>query len=162
MRGCAQKSVFDVEEVESRPGLLVFRVTGPTAEATFRNEPGGHRWQRIPPNDKKGRVHTSTVTVAVMREPTETEVHVSERDLEWSTCRGSGAGGQHRNKTESAVICKHVPSGIAVRCESERSQHQNRRTALGILRARLVQAAEATASAAVGSERRAQVGSGQR
>jgi peptide chain release factor 1 len=128
----------------------------------FAHEAGGHRWQRIPPNERKGRVHTSTVTVAVLREPTPTEVEVRDVDLEWSTCRGSGAGGQHRNKTESAVIVKHRPSGVSVRCESERSQHQNRATALGLLRARLLAAREAAELGAYNAGRREQVGSGMR
>jgi peptide chain release factor 1 len=107
-------------------------------------------------------VHTSTVTVAVLREPTAAEVRVDERDLEWSTCRGSGPGGQHRNKTESAVIVKHVPTGLQVRCESERSQHQNRANALGVLRARLWEAQQAAADSARAGERKRQLGSGQR
>jgi peptide chain release factor 1 len=107
-------------------------------------------------------VHTSTVTVAVLREPTAAEVRVDDRDLEWSTCRGSGPGGQHRNKTESAVIVKHVPTGLQVRCESERSQHQNRANALGVLRARLWEAQQAAADSARAGERKRQVGSGQR
>lgn len=128
----------------------------------MRNEPGGHRHQRIPPNEKRGRVHTSTVTVAVLREPEEAEVRLDERDLEWSTCRGSGAGGQHRNVTDSAVILKHKPSGLTVRCENERSQHQNKATALGLLRARLLAAKQEAVTGARASERKRQLGSGQR
>ena len=117
---------------------------------------------RVPPNDKRGRVQTSTVTVAVLPEPTESEVQIDERDLDIRTCRGSGAGGQHRNKTESAVQVTHRPSGITVRCESERSQQQNRATALAVLRARLLELQRGAASSARASDRRAQIGSGQR
>lgn len=128
----------------------------------FANEAGGHRFQRVPPNEKRGRVHTSTITVAILREPQPHELTLDDRDLEWSTCRGSGAGGQHRNVTDSAVQLKHLPSGTMVRCESERSQTQNRQTALAILRAKLLQAQATAASAAENAARRAQVGSGMR
>lgn len=131
-------------------------------ERAFAAEPGGHRWQRVPPTEKRGRVHTSTITVAVLREPAESEVRLEERDLEWSTCRGSGAGGQHRNVTDSAVQVKHLPTGLLVRCESERSQHQNRATALALLRARLLAAEQAAADGERAEARRRQVGSGQR
>lgn len=117
---------------------------------------------RVPPNDKRGRVQTSTVTVAVLPEPTESEVRIDDRDLDIRTCRGSGAGGQHRNKTDSAVQITHRPSGIVVRCESERSQIQNRATALAALRARLAAASRDAATNARDSDRRAQIGSGQR
>jgi peptide chain release factor 1 len=117
---------------------------------------------RVPPNDKRGRVQTSTVTVAVLPEPTENEVRIDERDVEVKTCRGSGAGGQHRNKTDSAVILTHRASGLVVRCESERSQIQNRATALAVLRARLLERQRGALSSARDSDRRAQIGSGQR
>lgn len=128
----------------------------------FRDEPGGHRWQRVPPTEKRGRVHTSTITVAVLREATEAQIRLDPRDLEVSHCRGSGAGGQHRNVTDSAVIIRHVPSGLVVRCESERSAHQNKATALALLRARLWAAAEEARVGAIAATRRRQVGSGMR
>jgi peptide chain release factor 1 len=80
--------------IDERPGFLVFRASGPHAEALFRDEAGGHRWQRVPPSEKRGRVHTSTVTVAVLPEPTEVQVRLAHRDLAWRTCKASGAGGQ--------------------------------------------------------------------
>lgn len=137
-------------------------MSGKAAWATFKDEPGGHRWQRVPPTEKRGRVHTSTVTVAVLPEPTAVELRLDDRDLEWSTCRGSGAGGQHRNVTNSAVQLKHVPSGVAVRCESERSQHQNRASALALLRAKLWEEKRTSATDARAKSRKAQVGSGMR
>jgi peptide chain release factor 1 len=140
----------------------VFHVDGRGAYETFKDEPGGHRWQRVPPNEKRGRVHTSTVTVAVLPEPTEAEVRLRESDLEWTACRGSGAGGQHRNKTNSAVQITHRPTGLMVRCEGERSQHQNRRTAIALIRARLWEAEQARRAGARADDRRAQVGSGMR
>lgn len=107
-------------------------------------------------------MQTSTITVAVLSEPTETQVVVREADLDWKYCRGSGAGGQHRNVTDSAVILTHKPTGIKVRCESERSQHANKDTALQVLRARIWDAANEQRSSAVASARREQVGSGMR
>jgi peptide chain release factor 1 len=102
------------------------------------------------------------VTVAVLREPTEAEVRLDPRDIEIKTCRGSGAGGQHRNVTDSAVQATHRPSGTQVRCEGERSQHQNREAALALLRARLLQQAQLDATGARGRERKKQVGTGMR
>jgi peptide chain release factor 1 len=154
--------VFDLELTEQGEGLLVFRARGSGAAEAFRDEAGGHRWQRIPPNDKRGRVQTSTITVAVLPEPTAAELRIAPRDLDWVFCRGSGAGGQHRNKTESCAVVTHLPTGLAVRCETERSQHQNRETALGLLRARLHAAEMERRSAARADDRRRQVGSGMR
>lgn len=154
--------VFDLEITEELPGKIVLRATGRGAEEAFRDEAGGHRWQRIPPNEKRGRVQTSTITVAVLPEPTESEVRIRPGDLEWMTCRGSGAGGQYRNKTESAVQLVHKPTGLMVRCESERSQHQNRATALALLRARLWAREREDQTKAYASRRKDQVGSGMR
>jgi peptide chain release factor 1 len=137
-------------------------VSGAKAQETFENESGGHRWQRIPPTEKRGRVQTSTVTVAVLPQPTEAQIRLRDEDLEFSACRGSGAGGQHRNVTNSAVQLTHRPSGLMVRCESERSQHQNRQTAINLLRARLWEAKQSEISGARSEDRKRQVGSGMR
>lgn len=155
-------NVFDVEIVEESPGYCVLRISGKLTVETFRNESGGHRWQRVPPNERKGRVHTSTITIAVLNEPTEKQVVLREQDLEITTMRGSGAGGQHRNKTDSAVRIRHLPTGVEVRCESERSQYQNKETAMGVLRARVAEAAQAEANGERAEDRRRQVGSGMR
>lgn len=154
--------VFDLELIEELPSLIVFRVLGKDADSTFRDEAGGHRWQRVPPNEKRGRVHTSTVTVAVLPEPEETQVRIRPQDIEIVPCRGSGPGGQNRNKVESAVMLRHLPSGMLVRCESERSFHQNKATALALLRARLWQGENDRRTAARAADRREQVGSGMR
>ena len=153
---------FSCETLDERPGLLIFRVTGTGANRVFTNEGGGHRWQRIPPTERNGRVHTSTVTVAVLPEPTAVEVEIRQQDIEWTACRGSGAGGQARNKTSNAVQMKHSPTGVSVRVESERSQRQNYDNALGLLRARIQVAATARVEGARAGERKAQVGTGQR
>lgn len=142
--------------------MVVSEITGRGAAAAFEGEAGGHRWQRVPVTEKKGRVQSSTVTVAVLVVPDEKDLRLDEKDLDWKMCRGSGAGGQHRNVTDSAVQLTHKPSGIQVRCESERSQLQNKATALGQLRARLQQAADADATNARNAGRKAQVGSGER
>lgn len=148
--------------MDERAGIAVIRVLGRGAAATFSQEAGGHRWQRVPPNERRGRVHTSTITVAVLSEPTEREVVLHDADLEVTTMRGSGAGGQHRNVTDSAVRIRHLPTGVEVRCESERSQHQNKETALGVLRARLQEHWRVEAAGERADDRRRQVGSGMR
>lgn len=156
------RGVFEYVLLEEKSGFLSFTVSGKQAKKTFELEAGGHRWQRIPPTEKKGRVHTSTITVAVLDEPTETILHLEEKDIEWTTCRGSGAGGQHRNRTESAVQMTHLPTGIRVRVENERSQHQNRDLAHRLLRARVYELRQAQTATVREEQRRSQVGSGMR
>jgi peptide chain release factor 1 len=155
-------TVFDATIADERTGSMTLRISGRAAGSLWADEPGGHRWQHIPGNERKGRVHTSTVTVAVMREPDVREVELVDRDLEWSFTRGSGAGGQNRNKVCSAVVLRHVPTGLTVRVETERSQLQNRQTALALLRSRLNGQAAARHHDARQQDRRQQVGSGQR
>jgi peptide chain release factor 1 len=162
MRGARPGVVFELEIVDQRKSLIVFRAEGPGAEAVFRDEPGGHRWQRVPPNDKHGRVHTSTITVAVLPEPAEAQVHIDERDLDFVMCLGTGSGGQKRNKTASTALLTHRPSGLQVRCETSRSAQYNRKMALAILRARLWAAEKGRLDGARAEERRRQVGSGMR
>lgn len=148
--------------LEQRAGYLAIRVTGRDAERAFAHEAGGHRWQRVPPTERRGRVHTSTITVAVLKEPTEAQVRLDPGELVISKCRGSGAGGQHRNVTDSAVQVKHVPTGLIVRAEGERSQHQNRALALALLRAKLQEGAASEASAQRNRKRKRQIGGGAR
>jgi len=116
----------------------------------------------VPPTEKRGRVHSSTITVAVLDEISERELVIPPGDLDWDACKASGSGGQHLQKTESAVMVKHLPTGITVRCQSERSQHANREIAMAILRARIVERRDAEAGAARSQQRRAQIGSGMR
>lgn len=116
----------------------------------------------MPPTEKRGRVHTSTVTVAVLEEPSEREVRIDPRDVEETFSRGSGPGGQHRNKTDTCVSLRHVPSGVTVRVDGGRSQHVNRQTALALLRARLKEAADVSATQSRNASRRGQVGCGAR
>lgn len=137
-------------------------VSGRGALALFVGETGGHRWQRVPPTEKRGRVQTSTVTVAVLEEPPRSDVTIRPDDVDIETMRGSGAGGQHRNKTDSAVRARHRPTGIEVRCESERSQHMNRELALRVLAARVRERELSATVDARAADRRRQVGSGMR
>jgi peptide chain release factor 1 len=162
MCGFVAVTVFSAEIIDDRSSIITMRIEGDGADRLFENEAGGHRWQRVPPNEKRGRIHTSTVTVAVMPEPTEVQVSITEKDLEWTACRGSGAGGQNRNKVSSAVQLRHLPSGLMVRCESERSQHANRKNALSLLRARLWGQRTAAVNGMEAAQRKAQVGSGMR
>lgn len=158
----APDTTFSCELLDTRPGIAVVRVSGTGARRLFAQEPGGHRWQRVPPTEKRGRYHTSTVTVAVLEEPGEHSVRIAPSDLEWKTCRGSGAGGQHRNVTDSAVQLRHKPSGLKVRIESERSQAQNKVAALALLRAKLQLRLEDDNRRSRWQERKIQVGSGMR
>lgn len=153
---------FSCDIDSSCDGMIVLKVSGESADRLFSQESGGHRWQRIPPNDRSGRVHSSTVTVAVTKEPGGQQFHVEESDLEYTTCRGSGPGGQKRNKTESAVQVKHKPSGLYVRCDSERSQGQNKESAKTLLISRLMEAASKKAGNIARDDRWQQVGSGER
>lgn len=128
----------------------------------LKYEPGGHRFQRIPPTEKRGRVQTSTITVAVMDLPQNIESKLNQKDLEISTTKSSGAGGQHLQKTETCVIIKHIPTGIMVRSESERSQEQNRKFAIALLLEKITQIQKQKQSQERFEERKRQVGSGMR
>lgn len=158
---CASGGFFSYEVVDERPGICVIRVAGAGAEL-FEREAGGHRWQRIPPNEKRGRVHSSTITIAVLDEPPKAELVIRREDLEEEFMRGSGAGGQNRNKRDTAVRLRHRPTGLEVRAEGERTQARNRDVALATLRARVTAADRERAGGARAEDRRRQVGSGQR
>lgn len=143
-------------------GLLILRVSGPGSWELFRRESGGHRWQRKPPNERRDRTHSSTITVAVLPEVAHASLVIRESDCVIVKCRGSGPGGQNRNKTDSAVQVKHRATGTIVRCETERSQQQNLATAMALLSARLNSAAAERAANAERESRRSQIGSGER
>ncbi len=137
---------------------IIFELQGANVFDKMQNEGGVHRVQRIPKTEKAGRVHTSTATVAVLLKPKKTEINIKPSDLEFSTYKASGPGGQYVNKTESAVRITHIPTGIVVTCQSERNQLQNKETALSILAARLLQRQEEQDLSKLTSERREQIG----
>ncbi len=140
----------------------VAEITGRNVFARLKYESGVHRVQRVPATESQGRIHTSTVTVAVLPEAEEVDVQVNEADLRIDTYRASGAGGQHINKTDSAVRITHLPTGVVVAMQEERSQHKNRAKAMKILRAKLYEQQRSSLDAARGADRRAQVGTGDR
>jgi peptide chain release factor 1 len=137
-------------------------IEGQRVFSSMKYESGVHRVQRVPVTEAGGRIHTSAATVAVLPEPEEVDVHVDEKDLRIDVFRASGAGGQHVNKTESAVRITHLPSGIVVAQQDEKSQHKNRARALKILKAKLFEAERARQASARAAERKGLVGSGDR
>jgi peptide chain release factor 1 len=137
---------------------IVFELSGNGVYDNMQNEGGVHRVQRIPKTEKQGRVHTSTITVAVMQKAKKTEININPADLKVDTYKAGGPGGQYTNKTESAIRITHVPTGVVVTCQSERNQMQNRETAMSILSAKLVQAQEEADLSKLSAERREQIG----
>jgi peptide chain release factor 1 len=140
----------------------IAEITGRSVFARLKYESGVHRVQRVPATESQGRIHTSTVTVAVLPEAEEVDVQVDEADLRIDVYRASGAGGQHVNKTESAVRITHLPTGIVVAMQEEKSQHKNRAKAMKILRARLYEQQRAQLHATRAADRKSQVGTGDR
>ncbi len=141
----------------------VMTLSGPNVHRYMIHEGGTHRVQRVPETEAQGRVHTSAITVAVLMEPDEdSEVVIDEKDLRVDTYRSSGAGGQHVNTTDSAVRLTHVPTGVVVYCQEERSQHKNKEKAKRLLKARIAEAELQRKNEAIASTRAAQVGSGDR
>ena len=142
---------------------IIVRIAGQGAYSRLKFESGTHRVQRVPDTESQGRIHTSACTVAILPETEDVEeVVLNPADLRIDTYRSSGAGGQHVNKTDSAVRITHLPSGIVVECQDERSQHKNRARALALLRARLLEQEQARQQSEIAESRRLQVGSGDR
>lgn len=141
---------------------ISFNVTGDGAYSRFKFESGVHRVQRVPETESAGRIHTSTVTVAVLPEAEEVDFEINTADLKIDTYRSGGAGGQHVNKTESAIRITHIPTGVVVECQEERSQHKNKDKAMKVLRSRLLEAELAKRAELVAADRKSQVGSGDR
>ena len=165
----AEARGWRTEPISESPGELggykevVVRITGAGVFSRLKFEPGAHRVQRVPETESQGRVHTSACTVAVLPEAeTIDAIEIDSNDLRVDTYRSSGAGGQHVNKTDSAVRITHLPSGIVVECQDERSQHKNRARALSLLQARLLAQARESQTAAESQSRKLQVGSGDR
>ncbi len=139
-----------------------FLITGDGAFSRFKYESGVHRVQRVPETETQGRIHTSTVTVAVLPEAEEVDIDINPTDLQIDTYRASGAGGQHVNKTESAIRITHLPTGLVVECQDERSQFKNKDKAMKVLRSRLLEQKQRAQENEIAAERRSQVGTGDR
>lgn len=163
-----EKKGFDIKLIsENRTELggikeINFKISGKSAYSRFKYESGVHRVQRVPETEAGGRIHTSTATVAVLPDLGEVNVEINESDLKFETCKSSGAGGQHINKTESAVRITHIPTGIIVECQDERSQFKNRDKAMKMLLAKLTEIKRKERDDAIAGERKTQVGTGDR
>lgn len=164
----AEKNRWKIEEIdidENELGGLKegsFMVVGEGAYSKFKFESGVHRVQRVPDTESQGRIHTSTITVAVLPEAPDVDIEILDKDLKIDTYRSSGAGGQHVNKTESAIRITHLPTGIVVNCQDERSQIKNRDKAMNILRSKLYDYFQTQADAEYAATRKSQVGTGDR
>jgi peptide chain release factor 1 len=164
----AQDQGWRVEVMSDSPGPaggfkeLIATVEGPEVYARLKFEGGVHRVQRVPQTESQGRIHTSTVTVAVMPEAEDVDVHIDEKDLRVDTMRASGHGGQSVNTTDSAVRLVHIPTQTIVVCRDEKSQHKNKAKAMKVLRARLYDMEREKAAATAGEKRRSMVGTGDR
>ena len=164
----AEKNRWKIEEIgidENELGGMKegsFMVIGEGAYSKFKFESGVHRVQRVPDTESQGRIHTSTITVAVLPEAPDVDIEILDKDIKIDTYRSSGAGGQHVNKTESAIRITHLPTGIVVNCQDERSQIKNREKALNILRSKLYDYFQTQADAEYAATRKSQVGTGDR
>ena len=162
MRGWKQ-TVMNLNETElGGTKEVIFSLSGDRVYAKMKFESGVHRVQRVPETESQGRVHTSTVTVAVLQEVEDVELELNPNDLRIDVFRSSGAGGQHINKTSSAIRVTHLPTGMVVECQDERSQYKNKDRALSIMRAKLYELEQEKQHAALAAEGKNQVGSGDR
>jgi len=164
----AERNRWKLDILDSNPTEIggfkevIFNIEGKGAYSRLKYESGVHRVQRVPSTEANGRIHTSTITVAVLPEIEDVEVDINPADLEIDTYRASGAGGQHVNKTDSAIRITHKPSGIVVTCQDQRSQHKNKDKAMKILRSKLYDIAQEQQSSDLAKTRKSQVGTGDR
>jgi peptide chain release factor 1 len=164
----AETQKWKIEELDDSSGGIgqikqaTIKIQGKNAYDLLQFESGVHRVQRVPKTESSGRIHTSTATVAVLPQVKETQVYINPSDIEFDSFRSGGAGGQNVNKVNTAVRIKHIPSGIVVTCQTERSQLQNRENAMNLLRAKLWEIEQQEAAKLIGGARAAQVGTGDR
>lgn len=164
----AEKQGYKIEIINANETELggfkeiSFMINGEGAYSKLKFESGVHRVQRVPETESQGRIHTSTVTVAVLPEAEDVELEINPADLQIDTFRSSGAGGQHINKTESAIRITHIPTGVVVECQDERSQYKNKDKAMKVLKSRLLQAKREEQEDSIAAERKQQVGTGDR
>jgi peptide chain release factor 1 len=165
----AEANGFTVEVLSENPGEhggyreVISRIAGAGAFARFKFESGVHRVQRVPATEAQGRIHTSACTVAILPEPDEVEAaDLNPAELRVDTYRASGAGGQHVNKTDSAIRITHIPTGLVVECQDERSQHKNRSRAMALMKAKLLAAEQEKRASEIAQNRKLQVGTGDR
>lgn len=162
VQGWKSEIVSDSEGEHGGYKEVILRISGQDVYSRLKFEAGTHRVQRVPETEAQGRIHTSACTVAVLPEVDEVEVDINPADLRVDTYRASGAGGQHVNRTDSAIRLTHIPTGIVVECQDERSQHKNRARAMSLLQSRILAAEEEKRSAQIAASRKLQVGSGDR
>jgi len=164
----AERQRWKIEVLSSTPSgaggfkEIICMIEGQAVFSRFKFESGVHRVQRVPATENQGRIHTSACTVAILPEAEDVEINLNPADIEMTVCRSSGSGGQHVNTTDSAVRLVHKPSGLAVECQDERSQHKNREKAMKIMKAKLLEKAEQEQHDEISANRKSQVGSGDR
>ncbi|BBA35250.1 peptide chain release factor RF-1 [Methylocaldum marinum] len=162
LKGWKAEPVSESEGEHGGYKEIIVRISGQDVYSRLKFEAGTHRVQRVPETEAQGRIHTSACTVAVLAEADEIDIDINPADLRVDTYRASGAGGQHVNRTDSAVRITHIPTGIVVECQDERSQHKNRARAMSLLKSRILSAEQEKQTAEIAASRKLQVGSGDR
>ena len=161
-KGWQQEVMSESEGEQGGFKEIIIRISGKDVYSQLKFEAGAHRVQRVPDTETQGRIHTSACTIAILPEVDEVEFDINPADLRVDTYRASGAGGQHVNKTESAIRITHIPTGVVVECQDERSQHKNRARAMSLLQSRILSAEQDKQSKEIAASRKLQVGSGDR
>ena len=161
-KGWKTEAISESEGEQGGFKEVIVRISGQDVYSQLKFEAGTHRVQRVPETEAQGRIHTSACTIAILAEVEEVEIDINPADLRIDTYRASGAGGQHVNKTESAIRITHIPTGVVVECQDERSQHKNRARAMSLLQSRILSQKQEAQSAEIAASRKLHVGSGDR